>query len=402
MFDRKLLRANCAAHLNTLSLDELFYHWRITRVSDLTGLDQIGIPVFSVCRPEGQAVSVNAGKALTPELARAGAIAEGAEFHTFETPASSPPKKRVYATANDLGVDPELLPWAKRAARKEKFEVELVSRFNAGWTQMPSDIFWLSYPDRGGSELFQQTSNGNAVGPSFQDAHLAGIYECVERDATTCFTHIWNTIGRTPPLIDLESVPESCKSVISKIEAANLEVMVFYCTLDILFPVFWAVILDPFGGLSPFAGWGCAIEGEEALLRALLEAVQSRAVYISGARDDVFRRNFEFSQNLDQVELRNSYRDAPKIPMYFDHVFPAPPTADEELSLALRRLGDWRKHLYHLTTPIYHLVAVKTVILGLEPPISPRWTPSKRASRWLESTRFSFADPVSTVAVQNR
>ena len=385
MLDRYFLRASCAAHLNTLSADELFEHWKITRVANLTGLDQIGIPVFSVCRPEGQTVSVNAGKALSLELARAGAIAEGAEFHTFENPASLGPKKRIYATSSDLGIDPGLLPWARNANKKEKFEVELVSHFDDGWHQMPSDLFWLCYPDRGGSELFQQTSNGGAVGPSFEDAFLAGIYECVERDAISCWTYRWDQTGQTPPLIDLNCIPEALKAIVAQIQRANLEVIVFYCTIDIYFPVFWVIILDPYGGLAPFAGWGCAIESSEALLRALLEAVQSRAVYISGARDDVLRRNVEFMQNMDQVTLRNAYRDTPKVSLFFDRVFPQPPTAYEELHLALRRLGDWRKHVYHLTSYIHHLVAVKTVILGLEPPQNPRWTPSGRALGWLGS-----------------
>lgn len=385
MLSREFLRSTSAAHLNALSGDELFLLWGITRVSDLTGLDQIGLPVYSVCRPEGQTVSVNAGKALTKELARGGAIAEGAEFHTFENPGKVPQTKRIYANASSLGLNPDLLPWAKGANREGSFEVELVSRWNKGWCQMPSDLIWLTYNDRAPSELFQQSSSGSAVGASFEDAHLAGLYECVERDAVSLYTYRWGETGQMPPMIALEGVPLECRGIISKIEAAKLEVICFYCTVDILLPVFWVVVMDPYGGLAPFTGWGCAIEPAEALKRALLEAVQSRAVYISGARDDVWRRNFEFVQDMDQVALRNTYRQVPKHPMYFDRVFPEPPSAYQELSLALRRLGDWREHLYHLTIPIHHLVAVKTIILGLEPPHNLRWAPSRRAKEWLES-----------------
>lgn len=390
MLSREFLRSSSAAHLNSLSSEELFSNWRITRVADLTGLDQIGIPVYSVCRPEGQIVSVNAGKALTRDLARGGAIAEGAEFHTFENPGSVPKKNRRFARGSDLALDSGLLPWARGADQEGEFEVELVSRWNKGWCQIPSDLIWLSYNDRRSSELFQQTSNGSAVGASFEDAHLAGIYEVVERDAVSLFTYRWDETGLMPPLVELETVPLECQSIIAQIQAAKLEVIVFYCTVDIFFPVFWVIILDPFGGLAPFAGWGCAIESSEALKRALLEAVQARAVYISGARDDVERRNFEWLQNMDQVALRDHYRSVPKVRIFFEQVFPSPPSAYQELSLALRRLGDHREHLYHLFLALHHLVAVKTIILGLEQPHNPRWTPSRRAKQWLESIQSSL------------
>lgn len=385
MLSRDLLRKASAAQLNSLSRDELFDNWRITRIADLTGLDILGIPVFSVCRPEGQTVSVNAGKSLSRDLARAGAIAEGAEFHTFESPAPVPKKKRNYAGINDLAFDWHLLPWSKYAEKSEPFEVELVSRWGAGWTQFPSDLLWLCYPDRAGSNLFQRTTNGQAVGTSFEDAFLSGIYECVERDAVTCWTVAWDEKGKMPPIVNYESVPPKIGALVHQIQSQGLELIVFYCTLDIPVPVFWAVILDPYGGLAPFGGYGCAIESEEAILRAILEAVQSRAVYISGARDDILRRNVEFLQNMDQVEVRNAYRSIPKVNIYFDHTFREPPSAYRELDLLLRRLGDYRKNLFHLTVYTKHLIAVKSVIIGLEQPKNPMWAPSQRATQFLNA-----------------
>ncbi|HOJ96632.1 MAG TPA: YcaO-like family protein, partial [Methanospirillum sp.] len=58
----------------------------ITRVADITGLDRIGIPVFSCIRPvaaEG-AITVYNGKGATPIAARVSAIMEGLERYSAE------------------------------------------------------------------------------------------------------------------------------------------------------------------------------------------------------------------------------------------------------------------------------------------------------------------------------
>ena len=54
----------------------------ITRISDVTGLDRIGIPVAMAVRPNSRSVSVCQGKGLTVEHAFASALMEAAEqFH---------------------------------------------------------------------------------------------------------------------------------------------------------------------------------------------------------------------------------------------------------------------------------------------------------------------------------
>lgn len=375
---REILRHRSAQYLNSIPNETLFQKFGITRVAELTKLDTVGYPVYSVTRPLGQTVSVNAGKGLDNFQARAGAVAEGVEFHTFE----NPPRRRgwvkeVHAYQLPLA---GLLPWARGAKVTDKFRVELVTKFSThAPVFFPSDLVWLSERRAAPSGLFQQTSNGQAVGPCQDDALLAGIYEVVERDAISVWTHIWDALKTSPPLVDLEKVPGSVKEIVNRIERSALKVLLYYCTIDIPFPVFWAVILDPYGGLAPFAGWGSAIVAEQAAIRALLEALQARCVYISGARDDVFRRNFEQLQSLDQVELLRDIEKKEKTEIVFDQVFYKPAGVQEELNLALNRLGRWIENLYFKRIDLPDdMVAVKTIILGLEPPHNPLWHPSVR------------------------
>ena len=54
----------------------------ITRVATITGLDRIGIPVVTACRPNARSISVSQGKGITLAAAKASAVMEAIEcFH---------------------------------------------------------------------------------------------------------------------------------------------------------------------------------------------------------------------------------------------------------------------------------------------------------------------------------
>ena len=96
-----------ATWLNGLSRDQLFEGWGITRVSQITRLDIVGIPVYSAARPAAKTLSCNSGKSLQRRLARAGAIAEAIEYFTFENPVGG------YRMGKLQSVEFDLLPLAK-------------------------------------------------------------------------------------------------------------------------------------------------------------------------------------------------------------------------------------------------------------------------------------------------
>src|SRR5690606_35517973 len=92
--------------------------------------------------------------------------------------------------------------------------------------------------------------------------------------------------------LDLSSVddPEAA-AVLAQIVARGFVVAVWDLTSDIGIAVFKCHIMERMGGPGlmplPAEGHGCHPDRGIALLRAILEAVQSRATSIAGTRDDV-------------------------------------------------------------------------------------------------------------------
>src|SRR5262249_43407266 len=74
----------------------------ITRVTDITRLDCLGVPVFASIRPDAQpgSLCVNAGKGLTIDEARVGAYMEAIEYAFAEYNRAS--LKVSIATARDV------------------------------------------------------------------------------------------------------------------------------------------------------------------------------------------------------------------------------------------------------------------------------------------------------------
>src|SRR5207248_11245230 len=57
----------------------------ITRVANVTGLDQVGIPVVMVCRPNSRSLAVSQGKGIDLASAYASGLMEAAELYHAET-----------------------------------------------------------------------------------------------------------------------------------------------------------------------------------------------------------------------------------------------------------------------------------------------------------------------------
>ena len=377
---RSELRAKSAAHLNSLSRDELFERFEITRIGNITGLDVIGVPVYSSCRPASKVISVSAGKSRDKMMSRAGAIAEGIEFHTFEN------TRGEFEVAPFTSVDRSLLPIASCSTWNvdDPIPQEKVTRLATGQpAYLPSELVWLI----GRAELkkaatFQMSSNGQALGYEFIDAFLTGIYECVERDQSVLRMCSWQKLGVMPPRVSFDNAPDSILELKSAIERAGLKIYLSYCTWDIPIPVFWAILVDPHGGVGSLAGWGCDPSPEKAAERAILEAIQTRGVYIAGARDDILRRDFSLTQEADQKAIM---AELESIEPSVNITSTEEPDIEDEYDLAIRDLGPHARNLYFKHIDLGDLHAVKTIILGLEQPRTKIWT----STRW-EKLRESY------------
>lgn len=354
MISRQESRYASAQYLNTLDKETLFRRFEITRVAEITGYDLIGVPVFSCARPAGKVISVSAGKSRDRSLARAGAVAEGIEFHTFENPLG---EFSVQKIGKDFG-----FPTCKNSKWTPETPVatETVTHYASGREVLfPSELVWMTRRVPGSERHFMRSSTGQALGGSFADAFLQGLYEVVERDQLTLRKISWQCLRVAPTRT---VIPTSFHRIQEILSQASQNLYLFNCTFDIKIPCYWAIITG-YGGA--FAGWGCNLSHDLAAERAILEAIQSRCVWISGARDDISRRDWkqhaERSPKAVQAEL-----DALPTTAFSPPEVLAGMAIEDELAVVLHKLRAWQNNIYYKHIDLGDLHAVKVMILGLE------------------------------------
>ena len=298
-----------------MSRKELLENFGISRVAELTGLDSAGLPTYTCVRALSETVSIHSGKGLTREASRAGALLEAIEFEVSEHPTGA------YRVARAIDLEPgTFLPLEDCFPTRSSIVNNLtplawedvVNVQNGKTILIPSDLVWLVTRIKDQSLMHvQMGSNGIASGGTLEDAILSGLYEVIERDAWTLNQFLLDSgflLNRTP-LIDLPPRVESC---VRKIEAADQKLHLFSITNDYEIPVFSAIILDLSGQCAgTFGGYGCHLNAEIAALRAITEAAQARCCYISGARDDLFRRQFLLMKRMDQHKLNDMFNELP-------------------------------------------------------------------------------------------
>lgn len=362
-------RRRSAERLCKLSYDYLFDHFGITRLSDLTGLDIIGIPVWASTRPIAHTITFSGGKNLDPILAKAGAIAEGIELSIFEK--ESTPQAETFYPAQVL----ENLPMRKGfdIAGGHKFNSELVTHYVSGSEiALPSDLVWLTA--RKGLSAFQRNSNGQAVGATMEDAILEGLYECVERDAMTIRHRIQDEFGVMPPRIDLRGAIGRVKRLIDICSKAGLKIYAFVTTFDIAVPSVKVFLVDPSESFAATAGMGTSIWDSVAIERAIMEAIQGRLIYISGGRDDIYLSDFYKAKRDDQKLMCRELGTAPyqSIPQWYIRDM----DAEEELEILLEMIGPWKDRVLVKEIP-GEFPAAKVFVPGLETVITEDWQPGR-------------------------
>lgn len=303
-------RERSARFLNSLGVKELWAKFGISRVADISGFDVTGIPIWTATRPLSLSISINSGKGLNAMMARAGAIAEGIEFCFAER--AQPIQQQKTINQMHQWRDFEIVPseqWhlAKGAVITELsvFDWDIVApiqQLDALKFLLPSGIIYLAEPEVSHLIRFQSSTNGWASGATKEDAILHGLYEVVERDSWTIWHYLAEKHAIWPPRFDFQNCDEPwCTDTLARLEEHSLKPVYFNILTDTALPSIWTVLYDlsdrPAG---IFSGFGTAWSWEQAMKRSLLEAIQSRACYIAGARDDLFRRSFLLLKGIDQ------------------------------------------------------------------------------------------------------
>lgn len=280
----------------------------VTRLADITGLDEIGLPVWQAIRPGGRSLSVHQGKGRTALEAKIGALSEAMEAHCaerveadgpFATPAELPPDRLAprmsdYARSRDLPPPRGKLRWCSAA-----------DVLTGECHYLPHGLVSLDFTQRE-ERWFERSSTGLGAGPSEAAALQTALNEVIERDAVGEWERA-PLLQRMETALDLASVPfEWFDELQDRLAALNVWMRLFAPEAVIDLPVFVCWIEGPerFGSRwRRFGGSAAHGDPETALHRAVAEALQSRLTFIAAVRDDMLPSTYRAEQSPSAMQL---------------------------------------------------------------------------------------------------
>jgi YcaO-like protein with predicted kinase domain len=264
------------------------HRFGISRVADITDLDEIGIPTWVAYRPDGTTFAVSLGTGLDPMQARVSATMESIEVWHAENPVRVA-DFRDSAIGLGLPYDIRALNLADRSP--------LTGHSVLDWTTgtgvlsgrvipVPLDSIALDFTDARPwpNALFRPTSNGVASGNTPVEATLHGMLEDIERD---CIAEHQATDPAQFRYVDVDQAnSDYIREIAARLRDTGCVISVIDITNQLGIPCYagriWSADVPIYCG-----GFGCHVDADIALGRSLLEAAQSRLAIVSGARDDI-------------------------------------------------------------------------------------------------------------------
>ena len=351
----------------------------VTRVAVITGLDDVGIPVVMVCRPNGRSLSVSQGKGVDLTAAKVSGIMEAVEaWHAEQV--MLPLRLGTYRELSAVArvVDVEQLPQPARS----RFHPDLSILWIEGTDLFSSDRLWVPYecvhldyriPGPQGTGCFLANGSGLAAGNHVLEAVSHALCEVVERDAFA----LWNERlpeDRAARQVDLGSVTDpGCRRLLDAYAEAGVGVIASDLTTDIGLPVFSVTVVnrrrDPLRRFPAAMGGGCHPDRAVALSRALTEAAQGRLTLIAGSRDDFTTGYYRHIKDADVLATHLARLGTAATRSFTDVAHVPADTIDEDVTNELDRLkaaGLGQAILVDLTRPELRIPVVRIVVPGLE------------------------------------
>jgi ribosomal protein S12 methylthiotransferase accessory factor len=347
----------------------------VSRMADLTGLDRIGLPVWSMVRPAARSVSVTQGKGLTDRQARVSALMEAAETALAETA-----ERCVAMTGTAKGVEVEGHQTVDLSHTFKCRDPETASRESLSWVLAkgvmsqrevlaPLDLVSLDFRVDGTcqSRAFNKSSVGLAAHRTRDEAILHGLLEAIEYDAVS-LAMAWPGILAACPAPEL--VGASCadlEGATAMLAAAGHPPIFIDITSDIGLPVVFCWLDDgrndaPVRRKRPFAGHACRFGLQEAALAALLEAAQSRLTDISGAREDIDPGSYDWTTSTT-ARLPVPGRTLPRSSVLLPD---SPSAAIAEVVTRMKEQGLAEPLVVDLSRPDDQVACVSVLCPGLE------------------------------------
>jgi ribosomal protein S12 methylthiotransferase accessory factor len=353
----------------------------ISRVTEITRLDRIGIPVYAAIRPDAMpgTVCITAGKGMTHAEARAGAFMEAIEvawieYNRARLPTRLATCRDVLDTRQRVESFLELCPlWGQTLDLDQPMLCATAHDIITGEPALvPAELVFHPLPESaGGIRYFGTGSNGLASGNSVDEATLHALGEVIERDAMSFHRARDETVRVRP-----ETLPDDIRDLRARLDALGFELAVRFMPNSFGLPAIMAVTFDRQDPATTLRGDGCHLDREIALTRAVTETIQSRASLIHGGRDDLINvvkqfgpmtpeRKQEVYETTLATLMRGEAIDFGSVPTFADRVREIP----DALRLLVERLAEQglRRVLRVVFTPAdYPVQVVKVIVPGLE------------------------------------
>jgi ribosomal protein S12 methylthiotransferase accessory factor len=366
----------------------------VTRLANITGLDRIGVPTVTAVRPAALTLCVAAGKGTTLEAATVSAAMEAIEVFHAEV---AQPDEIHCAYADLVEMESVADPYELPLIRDAIFHPRLTESWTlaadllaGGQVAVPTQLVTLALP-RATTRSFFRSSNGLASGAVGVEALLAALLEVVERDAVACCREAARVAGRSLPRVDLNSLQRwpLVADVLHLLADARVRPIVYDCTVDTNIPVYMARLWDERQpAMGVYLGSGAHLDPEIAVLRALTEAAQSRAVYIAGARDDLSGRAYvQFRAHAADRLVAALESQPATIEATSESAAADTFEADvQSICERLETIGVRHVAMVELTLPEFKhaLSVVRVVVPGLATPAVERGHPSRRTVAFAE------------------
>ncbi len=365
----------------------------ITRVADISGLDRVGLPVFSAIRPSAAdgAISVYAGKGMTESEARVSVIMEAAE--RFSAEVANARQHLVYGSVDELSADRAVLNPTELILPGSLSSTVRIEWYPA-WdlveekeVLVPANAIFHPYtPQKGQWQLFRSNTNGLAAGNVIEEAIFHGLMEVVERDAVSIAE------ATRSPGLELDPGEGAVADVMQQFESNDIHIKLWWLPTDTGIPTVVAVSDDERlrDAALLLMGAGSHTDPHIAALRALTEVAQSRATQIHGAREDTDRESIARRIGYERMKRLNKHwftESAVSVELdAADNL--STRSLDDDIRTTLDRLKRVAERVIvaDITTDALTLPAVRVIVPGFEVYFLDKERQGTRIKTWQQTT----------------
>jgi len=354
----------------------------VSRITDTTRLDRLGLPVYASIRPDApkDSLNVHAGKGFAHAEAKIGAYMEAIEFSFVEpgrshvTPHLATPVEILASFDNEIQFTafcPSQLRQQEVTAEDQLGVVEADEVLSLNQKVLvPAELVFYPYAGPG-MRIYGSTANGLASGNNIEEATVHALAEVMERDVDSFIRR-----GAASYLVDPRSLPPRLRTMVDRFERAGMQFYLRYTPNEFGLAHFGGFVLEE--GDFPAAmaaGMGFHCNSDIAAVRAISEAAQSRLTTIHGGRDDLVDLQLKFEQlgpensQALRAHMRRSVSDSTRVIAFNDIPDAQAGTlaaARNALTSGLQRAGLNHVARVVLTEPSCPFQVVRVVVPGAE------------------------------------